>query len=139
MPLITGNDHVPNGRADRICAFDGARHIRARPATGPRKMTTIITAKLAARKAAPTRNSVSIGDYVRKTNSTDWVWQVIEFVTPAGHQPHARLLCVDHPADVRMFAVAAIKDRRLFVNAVKRERREGLPLPVEIARTRNPT
>lgn len=96
-------------------------------------MTTNIATILATRKAAPVRNNVSLGDYLRKTNSTNWVWQVIEFVTPAGHQPHARLLCVDHPADVRMFAVAALRDRRLFVNAANRER---LPSPVEIAQVR---
>ena len=36
------------------------------------------------------RNDIEIGDLVRKTNSTDWIWQVAAFVTPAGHQPHAR-------------------------------------------------
>lgn len=84
-------------------------------------MTTNFASKLTARKGTPTRNNVSLGDYVRKTNSTDWVWQVIEFVTPVGHQPHARLLCMDHPADVRMFAVAALRDRRLFENAARRD------------------
>lgn len=100
-------------------------------------MTTTIATKLATRKAVPARNNVSLGDFLRKTNSTDWVWQVVEFVTPAGHQPHARLLCVNHPADIRMFAVAALRDRRLFVNAPKRERRERLPSVVEIAHIRS--
>ena len=63
------------------------------------------------------RKDYDIGDMVRKTNSTDWVWQVAEFVTPSGHQPHARLVRVNYPSDTRMFAVAALKDRRLFVEA----------------------
>jgi hypothetical protein len=66
---------------------------------------------------AGNRNDIEIGDLLRKTNSTDWVWQVAEFVTPIGHQPHARLVCMDDPADTRMFAVAALRDRRLFVLA----------------------
>lgn len=94
-------------------------------------MTTNIASKLTPKKTAAARNNVSLGDYVRKTNSTDWVWQVIEFVTPTGHQPHARLVCMDHPADVRMFAVAALRDRRLFVNAAGREQ---LRSPIEIRR-----
>jgi len=80
-----------------------------------------LNAKFAEKKASSARDNISLGDYVRKTNSTDWVWQVIEFVTPAGHQPHARLLCMNHPADVRMFALAALRDRRLFVNAPERK------------------
>lgn len=63
------------------------------------------------------RNEVEIGDLVRKTNSTDWIWQVAEIVTPTGHKPHARLVRVNYPSDERMFAVAALRDRRLFVEA----------------------
>ena len=63
------------------------------------------------------RNDIEIGDLVRKTNSTDWIWQVAAFVTPTGHQPHARLVRVNYPSDERMFAVAALRDRRLFVEA----------------------
>jgi hypothetical protein len=99
-------------------------------------MTTNIARKFTAKKAVPTRNNISIGDYVRKTNSTDWVWQVIEFVTPTGHQPHARLLCMDHPADVRMFAVAALRDRRLFVNAANRAQSRGMPSAAEVTQLR---
>jgi len=93
-------------------------------------MTTNFRTKLRTKSASPARNTVSIGDYLRKTNSTDWVWQVIEFVTPAGHQPHARLLCMNQPADVRMFAVAALKDRRLFVSATTREQSRPAPAPL---------
>ena len=63
------------------------------------------------------RSDIGIGDLLRKTNSTDWIWQVAEFITPRGHQPHARLVRVNYPSDSRMFAVAALKDRRLFVEA----------------------
>jgi hypothetical protein len=70
--------------------------------------TTVMTGK---------RNDIEIGDLVRKTNSTDWIWQVAAFVTPTGHQPHARLVRINYPSDERMFAVAALRDRRLFVEA----------------------
>lgn len=63
------------------------------------------------------RHDIEIGDLVRKTNSTDWVWKVAEIVTPSGHKPHARLVRINYPSDQRMFAVAALKDRRLFVEA----------------------
>lgn len=63
------------------------------------------------------RNNIEIGDLVRKTNSTDWVWKVAEIVTPTGHKPHARLVRINYPSDERMFAIAALKDRRLFVEA----------------------
>ena len=63
------------------------------------------------------RNQIEIGDLVRKTNSTDWVWKVAEIVTPTGHKPHARLVRINYPSDERMFAIAALKDRRLFIEA----------------------
>ena len=63
------------------------------------------------------RNDIEIGDLVRKTNSTDRVWKVAEIVTPNGHKPHARLVRINYPSDERMFAVAALRDRRLFVEA----------------------
>lgn len=61
------------------------------------------------------RNQVEIGDLVRKTNSTNWVWKVAEIVTPAGHRPHARIVRINYPSDERIFAIAALTDRRLFV------------------------
>jgi len=67
---------------------------------------------------AGNRDSIAIGDLVRKTNSTDWIWKVAEIITPAGHKPHVRLVRINYPSDERMFAVAALKDRRLFVEAV---------------------
>jgi hypothetical protein len=63
------------------------------------------------------RKDFDIGDLVRKANSTGWIWQVAEFVTPSGHQPHARLVRVNNPSDSRIFAIAALQDRRLFINA----------------------
>ena len=66
------------------------------------------------------RNDIEIGDLVRKTNSTDWIWQVAAFVTPTGHQPHARLVRVNYPSDERMFAVAALRAvRRLSGRALQ--------------------
>ena len=61
------------------------------------------------------RSQVEIGDLVRKTNSTNWVWKVSEIVTPAGHRPHARIVRINYPSDERIFAIAALTDRRLFV------------------------
>ena len=61
------------------------------------------------------RNQVEIGDLVRKTNSTNWVWKVAEIVTPVGHRPHARIVRINYPSDERIFAIAALTDRRLFV------------------------
>lgn len=60
---------------------------------------------------------IGIGDLLCKTNSTNWIWRVAEFITPRGHRPHARLVRVNCPSDSRIFAVAALKDRRLFVEA----------------------
>lgn len=62
-------------------------------------------------------DKIEIGDLVCKTNSTNWVWKVAEIITPAGHRPHVRLVRINYPSDERMFAVAALKDRRLFVEA----------------------
>lgn len=70
---------------------------------------------------------VTVGDQLRKTDSTNWVWQVTEFVTPRGHQPHARLVRVNYPSDSRMFAIAALRDRRLFVDA-DQPREAALPI-----------
>ena len=76
-------------------------------------------------------DDVTVGDLLRKTNSTDWIWQVTEFVTPRGHQPHARLVRVNYPSDSRMFAIAALRDRRLFVDADQPRRRIEAPLPIQ--------
>jgi hypothetical protein len=63
------------------------------------------------------QDRIEVGDLVRKTNSTNWVWKVAEIITPAGHKPHVRLVRINYPSDERMFAIAALKDRRLFVEA----------------------
>lgn len=76
------------------------------------------------------RNDIEIGDLVRKTNSTDWIWQVAEFITPNGHKPHARLVRINNPSDERMFAVAALRDRRLFVEASDQRTRIAARPPV---------
>ena len=81
------------------------------------------------------RKDIGIGDRFRKNNSTDWVWQVTEIVTPGGHEPHARLVRVNFPTDARMFAIAALKDKRLFAAAGETERRIAMPvaMPQEAA------
>ncbi len=76
------------------------------------------------------RKDFDIGDLVRKANSTNWIWQVAEFVTPTGHQPHARLIRVNNPSDSRIFAIAALKDRRLFVNAGDVSNAAGTAMPL---------
>lgn len=77
------------------------------------------------------RVEVSVGALMRKTNSTNWIWQVVEFVTPSGHQPHARLMRVNNPSDMRMFAVAALNDRSLFVDADDPLRRLKPDFPIQ--------
>ncbi len=78
---------------------------------------------------------VYVGDLLRKTNSTNWVWQVTEFVAPHGHQPHVRLVRVNNPTDSRVFALAALQDRRFFVNANQPRRRIEAPLPIQWGRS----
>lgn len=82
------------------------------------------------------RNNITIGDLFCKANSTNWIWRVSEFVTPAGHMPHVRLVRTNYPSDTRMFAIAALKDKRLFIQAVgtNRQIETGISvqeLPVE--------
>ena len=69
------------------------------------------------------RKDITVGDLFCKANSTNWVWKVAEFVTPAGHMPHVRLVRTNYPSDIRMFALAALKDKRLFVQANGTQRR----------------
>ncbi|MCG8545410.1 MAG: hypothetical protein MJE12_14525 [Alphaproteobacteria bacterium] len=77
------------------------------------------------------RSDIDIGDQFRKNNSTNWLWQVTEIVTPGGHEPHARLVRVNFPSDARMFAVAALKDRRLFAAATDSKRRITEPMAAQ--------
>lgn len=77
------------------------------------------------------RNNIDVGAQVQKTNSTNWVWQVTEIVTPSGQQPHARLARVNNPTDTRVFAVAALKDRRFFRRVDDTKSRIIAPAPVQ--------
>jgi len=72
---------------------------------------------------------IAVGDLFRKTNSTNWVWQVREIFAPAGHCPHARLFRPNDPADERVFSLSALKDKRLFIPVHQSIRAvEGKPL-----------
>ena len=64
---------------------------------------------------ARARMQIAIGDLFRKTNSTNWIWQVENIFTPTGHSPHARLSRSDFSSDTRIFSLSALKDTRLFV------------------------
>ena len=61
------------------------------------------------------RITVKVGDLFRKTNSTNWIWQVGGIFTPHGHRPHARLFRANDPADERIFSVSALCDKHLFI------------------------
>ena len=61
--------------------------------------------------------NVAVGDLFSKAESQKSVWEVIEIVMPSGHRPHARLACVDRPSETCMIAIAALRDRRFFVDA----------------------
>lgn len=58
---------------------------------------------------------VSKGDIFRKADATRWLWVILEVRNPAGHLSHARLRRRDYPVDVRLFSVAALRDKRVFV------------------------
>ena len=62
-----------------------------------------------------TRTTVAVGELFRKTNSTDWIWQVGGIFTPRGHRPHARLFRASDPADERIISVSALCDKYLFI------------------------
>lgn len=75
--------------------------------------------------------TVAIGDLFSKIDKHQSTWEVVEIVTPAGHQPHARLACVDRPSDLRMIAIAALHDKRLYLDAGRSPRLERDNLPID--------
>ncbi len=75
--------------------------------------------------------TVAIGDLFSKIDKHQSTWEVVDIVTPIGHQPHARLACVDRPSDRRMIAIAALHDKRLYLDAGKSPRLEGGHLPID--------
>lgn len=75
--------------------------------------------------------TVAVGDLFSKIDKHQSTWEVVEIVTPTGHQPHARLACVDRPSDRRMIAIAALHDKRLYLDAGKSPRLEGGHLPID--------
>lgn len=75
--------------------------------------------------------TVAIGDLFSKIDKHQSTWEVVEIVTPTGHQPHARLACVDRPTDLRMIAIAALHDKRLYLDAGRSDRLERDHLPID--------
>ncbi len=75
--------------------------------------------------------TVAIGDLFSKIDKHQSTWEVVEIVTPTGHQPHARLACVDRPSDLRMIAIAALHDKRLYLDAGRSPRLERDNLPID--------
>lgn len=75
--------------------------------------------------------TVAIGDLFSKIDKHQSTWEVVEIVTPTGHQPHARLACVDRPSDLRMIAIAALHDKRLYLDAGRSDRLERDHLPID--------
>ena len=82
------------------------------------------------------RSTVEVGDLFKKTDATRWIWQVAEVFQPVGHQPHARLFRRNLAHDVRVFALSALRDGRLFIPVDARERQEAPVEPPEFALTR---
>ncbi len=75
--------------------------------------------------------TVAVGDLFSKIDKHQSTWEVVEIVTPTGHQPHARLACVDRPSDRRMIAIAALHDKRLYLDAGRSPRLERDHLPID--------
>jgi outer membrane biosynthesis protein TonB len=75
--------------------------------------------------------TVAVGDLFSKIDKHQSTWEVIELVTPTGHYPHARLACVDRPTDRRMIAIAALNDKRMYLDAGKSPRFEAEDLPID--------
>ena len=74
--------------------------------------------------------NVAVGDLFSKVASQKSVWEVVEIVMPSGHQPHARLACVDRPSETCMIAIAALRDKRLFVDAGDQPETDAQRLPL---------
>lgn len=75
--------------------------------------------------------TVAVGDLFSKIDKHPSTWEVVEIVTPTGHHPHARLACVDRPTDRRMIAIAALNDKRMYLDAGKSPRFEAEDLPID--------
>lgn len=60
--------------------------------------------------------TVEIGTKLRKKDTPEFVFEVIELFTPDGEQPHARtrVSIAKHCSDVRLYSVSALSDPRLF-------------------------
>ena len=72
---------------------------------------------------------LEIGQRFRKTDSAGMVFEVVEFVQ-YGNLPHVLIAPIDDPEDRRLFAVAALFDKRGFVAVSGRK----LPRPSSAGR-----
>ncbi len=61
-------------------------------------------------------SKVSRGQRFAKADGTGIVFEVIELVDRA-NMPHARLVRLDNPGEERVFALTALRDKKLFVPA----------------------
>lgn len=63
------------------------------------------------------RTTVVIGSKLRKKDAPDYILEVVELFTPRGDAPHARarVSITSHDLGVRLYAVSALEDHRLFV------------------------
>jgi len=73
------------------------------------------------------RKAVRIGDTFRKTDATRWIWRVTHFLQPTSQYPHVRIARMDVAGDVRVFALAALLDHRLFSPVDRPGSRHWLP------------
>lgn len=66
-----------------------------------------------------TMQTVEVGTKLRKRDTPEFVFEVIELFTPDGEQPHARtrVSITKHSSDVRLYSVSALTDPKLFMPA----------------------
>lgn len=87
------------------------------------------------------RFRIEIGDTFKKVDATSWVWLVVDIFQPKGHRLHARLIRRGAREDCRVFSLAALQDRRLFVPSKEKAWHDGkrAPLPNEPTCEERPT
>jgi hypothetical protein len=63
--------------------------------------------------------TVEVGTKLRKKDTPEFLFEVIELFTPNGEQPHARtrVSITNHISDVRLYSVSALADPKLFLLA----------------------
>jgi hypothetical protein len=75
-----------------------------------------VAAAIRRRKLAM-RNKVKVGVKFKKADAPDYILEVVELKTPEGNLPHARTRVSVSRFDlgVRLYAVSALEDSRLFL------------------------